>query len=81
MMEHIDKMNRAQLVDDAMNLARADQLPYTIGKKVAPKMYIIIPNTGYIFGNANSLFSSENFCTIILTSLEFFLNNKKKPSQ
>ena len=37
MMEHIDKMNRAQLVDDAMNLARADQLPYTIGKKSCPK--------------------------------------------
>ena len=33
MMERIDKLNRAQLVDDAMNLARADQLPYDIGKK------------------------------------------------
>ena len=35
MMERIDKLNRAQLVDDAMNLARADQLPYDIGKKIS----------------------------------------------
>ena len=42
MMEHIDKMNRAQLVDDAMNLARADQLPYTIGKKSCPKNVVLV---------------------------------------
>ena len=71
MMERIDKLNRAQLVDDAMNLARVDQLPYDIGKKKPQKCSTssFIQNTGYFedffyFHLTNNNLNLNFFCIL-----------------